>query len=355
MERHRHGGDIYTTEYRLDFSANVNPLGMPERVKEAAFQGVRLSEHYPDVRLRSLRQALSQKEGVPQENLIFGNGAAELIFLLVQAQKPQKALLLSPGFAEYEQALHSCGCAVSWYGLKRERGFALGEDFTDCLTEDLDLLFLCNPNNPTGVQIPRALLEKTARVCEEKKIRMVLDVCFRDFLDEPGETDLSAADFPHLFLLKAFTKTYAMAGLRLGYGICADQKLLADMEALRQPWSVSLPAQMAGEAALQEEDYVRRARALVKEERAWLTDRLRALGFEVCPPAANFIFFCGEKGLAERMRRQGILIRDCGNYRGLADEDSCGHACGYYRVAVKTHEENEELIRVLARCRKWRE
>lgn len=342
MQKHQHGGDIYTAPCRIDFSANLNPLGMPERVAAAACEGVRRSVNYPDVHCGDLRRALSEKEQVPAEQIICGNGAAELIFSLTAAEKPKKALLVSPGFAEYEQALEAYGCDIRCYALRESDGFAVGEDYITYLTSDLDIVFLCNPNNPTGVQIPRALLERILKVCGERGIRMVLDVCFLDFLDQPRESDFNAIlqENPQLFLLKAFTKTYAMAGLRLGYGLCADEALLVRMEMIRQPWSVSIPAQMAGVAALKETAYVAQAAALIRQERRWLRERLTELGFTVYDSKANFLFFKGQEGLVEKCRAQGILIRDCANYRGLGR--------GYYRIAVRTHDENEELIKAIA-------
>lgn len=344
MSQHKHGGDIYTTSYRIDFSANLNPLGMPEAVAQAACAGVRMSANYPDVACTALREALAEKEGVSQDMIICGNGAAELIFLLAQAQKPRRAVLTAPGFAEYAQALEAQGCEISYYLLREEQGFVLGEDYLELLDDSVDMIFLCNPNNPTGVQIPRELLLRILEKCETHKIRMVLDVCFMEFLEYPQESGFSAeaVHSPHLFLLKAFTKTYAMAGLRLGYGICSDSALLKTMERLRQPWSVSLPAQTAGIAALREEAYVLQARTLVAQERRWLRQELRRLGFTVYGSAANYLFFQGKKGLAQACREHGILIRDCSNYHGLCE--------GYYRVAVRTHEENETLIKTLETC-----
>ncbi len=343
---HIHGGDIYTAPYRLDFSANLNPLGMPRSVADAAREGVGLSDHYPDVQCRGLRAALSEREHVPTEHIICGNGAAELIFLLAGAVSPKTALLVSPGFAEYEQALPE-GCTAVFYPLSEEKGFALGEDYLDYLEQKPDLAFLCNPNNPTGVLVPRPLLERIVQTCEQNGTYLLLDVCFMDFLDNPAQTDFSSAleEHPHLFLLKAFTKTYAMAGLRLGYGLSADRALLSRMERGRQPWSVSVPAQMAGVAALREEAYVDEARALVQKERAWLSKMLCGLGFTVYASAANFLFFHGPEGLAQKCAERGVLIRDCANYRGLSD--------GYYRVAVRARQENEELARVLKECVTW--
>ena len=220
MSEHKHGGDIYTNTYRLDFSTNLNPLGMPESVRAAACEGVRRSDCYPDVQCRELVRAIAQKERVPEEFVVCANGAAELIFSVVRALRPKKALLVSPGFAEYERALAAKDCEIVYYPLRAENGFLLGCDYLEYLQEDVELLFLCNPNNPTGVQIDRALLERILQVCKERGIRMVLDVCFLDFLDDPAQADFASQlkEYPQLFLLKAFTKTYAMAGLRLGYG-----------------------------------------------------------------------------------------------------------------------------------------
>lgn len=339
--KHQHGGDIYSTSYRLDYSANINPLGTPESVIRAAQESILRAANYPDTRCRELKKGLAQKEGVKEQQIVCGNGAAELIFSLAAAIKPKRALLVSPGFAEYEQALKVCGCKISYYELAEENGFRLGEDYLDYLHGELDVLFLCNPNNPTGLTIGKELLIKIVRRCQSLGIRMVLDSCFVDFLERPQDADMVSflQDFPCLFILKAFTKIYAMAGLRLGYGLCADEKLMEAMQEAVQPWSVSIPAQAAGTAALGETEYVKRTRALIGEERRWLMDQLNRLGFTVYDASANFIFFRGEKDLTGKCRKQGILIRDCSNYRGLEQ--------GFYRIAVRTHEENEELIRVL--------
>lgn len=339
--KHQHGGDIYSTSYRLDYSANINPLGMPESVIRAAQESVLQAANYPDTRCRELKKGLAQKEGVKEEQIVCGNGAAELIFSLTAAIKPKRALLVSPGFAEYEQALKVRGCEISYYELKEENGFRLGEDYLTYLNEGLEVLFLCNPNNPTGLTIKKELLIKIVRRCQSLGIRMVLDSCFVDFLECPQDADMVSflQDFPCLFILKAFTKIYAMAGLRLGYGLCADEKLMEAMQEVTQPWSVSIPAQAAGTAALKETEYEKRTRELIGEERRWLMEQLRKLGFAVYDASANFIFFKGEKNLAAKCKRSGILIRDCSNYRGLEQ--------GFYRIAVRTHKENEELIRVL--------
>lgn len=341
MQKHQHGGDIYTNDYKIDFSANINPWGTPESVILAAQQGVLESMHYPDVQCRELKCALAVKEGVKEEQIICGNGAAELIFSYAMGMKPSQALLVAPGFAEYEQALQAVGCNIHLYHVKKEHGFEIQEDYLEYLTEHLDVIFLCNPNNPTGVRIRKALLDKILLKAKELRIGVVLDCCFIEFMEQTGEADYVGEldEYTNLFILKAFTKMYAMAGLRLGYGLCADGAVLEKMRSVMQPWSVSIPAQKAGCAALKEEEFARSSREKITIERRWLTEKMRELDLNVYEGAANYLFFEAPKGLSDACKKQGILIRDCSNYRGLLE--------GYYRVAVRTREENEELVRVL--------
>ena len=228
MRQNPHGGDIYTKKCRVDFSVNVNPLGTPESVKEAVRKSAESVEQYPDALCRDLTRALSEKEQLPEENILFANGAAELIFALTQALRPKKALIAAPGFAEYEAALSAAGCFIRMYPLQKEKGFLLQDDFCDDLTDDLDLVFLCNPNNPTGLTIPQELLLKILDNCRERNIYLVLDECFIEFLPEPEKVTMQGKldEYPNLLILRAFTKIYAMPGLRLGYLLCSDEDLL---------------------------------------------------------------------------------------------------------------------------------
>ena len=276
MRQNPHGGDIYTKKCRVDFSVNVNPLGVPESVKEAVRKSAESVEQYPDALCRDLTRALSEKEQLPEENILFANGAAELIFALTQALRPKKALIAAPGFAEYEAALSAAGCFIRMYLLQKEKGFLLQDDFCDDLTDDLDLVFLCNPNNPTGLTIPQELLLKILDNCRERNIYLVLDECFIEFLPEPEKVTMQGNldEYPNLLILRAFTKIYAMPGLRLGYLLCSDEDLLDRISRSMQSWNVSIPAQMAGLAALNEDAYVKEARELIGKERAWMKAEL---------------------------------------------------------------------------------
>lgn len=348
---HIHGGDIYTYQGMLDFSANINPLGLPKAVVQAAAAGAAQSAAYPDTQCRALRQALAQNEGpgwLQAANIICGNGAAELIFMLALAAKPQRALLLAPGFHEYEQALRAVGCQIDYYYLQEAEGFRLNVErlLAQMRAQKPEVLFLCNPNNPTGLALPRTELELLAGYCQQAGVLLVLDECFNEFLPEPEAYTLKPllSANPQLFILKAFTKLYAMPGLRLGFGLCANAGLLAQMEACAQPWRVSTPAQLAGLAALQEKEYVAQAQALIRQERAFLLAGLARLGLTTYNSMANYIFFRAPHTprLAEVCRTQqpGVLIRDCSNYVGLEP--------GYFRVAVRTRPENEQLLQALA-------
>lgn len=339
--RHRHGGDIYSCDCRLDYSSNINPLGTPVGVVEAVYKSTEQIAHYPDVECAELRQALAEHEYLTPKQIICGNGAAELIFAYAAALHPKKALLISPGFAEYESALLASGCEIRYYPLSEERGFRVELDYLEYLSEDLDMLILCNPNNPTGVLIPQPLLVMIAGKCEKYGIHMLVDECFNQFLLAPDSYSMRTflERFSCLFVLDAFTKTYAMPGLRLGYGMTNNAAVIEKMRQVMQPWSVSLPAQYAGIAALAEDTYVHNARWLVKEERKYLTRALRLLGMESFESAANYVFFKGPEDLAVLCRERGILIRDCSNYRGLEK--------GFFRIAVRTREENEQLVTAL--------
>ncbi len=338
---HRHGGDIYTYKNVLDFSANLNFRGMPERVRQAAKEAVDDSGNYPDPDCRMLRESISVREQIPAEHIICGNGAADLIFTLVRARRPKRALLGAPTFYEYEQALVSVDCNIDRYYMQEEQGFRLEEDFTERITPETDMVFLCNPNNPTGVLTEPALLERILRRCETCGALLVVDECFNDFLKEPERYSVKKylEETDNLFLLKAFTKMYAMAGLRLGYGLCRDSALLGEMKKCSQPWSVSLPAQMAGIAAAKDTMFALVSRDEIQAEREYLAERLRERGCRIIGSAANYIFFRGPEDFYEKCLQQGILIRDCSNYEGLSR--------GWYRIAVKSRRENLMLLKVM--------
>lgn len=335
-----HGGDVYDGEIQLDFSANTNPYGTPQGVLDAMSAVMTRVHQYPDPYCRELTNAISEFESVPRDWILCGSGAAELIYSYCEALRPRRAMELAPTFSEYSLALERVGCQVERYTLEKENRFALTEAFLPALEHSRpDAVFLCNPNNPTGQVIAMPLLEKILDVCEKQDTYLFMDECFLDLSDDGVSLKSHLGTHPNLFILKAFTKSYGMAGVRLGYCLCAKAGLLKKMSHTVQPWNVSTLAQAAGVAALGEREFLQKTRALIPKERQWLQSQLEALGFWVCPSRANYLLFQGRPDLREQLRERGIAIRGCGNYHGLG--------AGWYRVAVRLHEDNERLIRAM--------
>lgn len=332
-----HGGDWagFQEKYGklpLDFSASITPLPMPRGIRTAVLRSLDQVDRYPDPLCRELTAALGRKHGVPSEHILCGAGAADLLFRLVQAKRPRRALIVEPAFSGYEEALRTTDCQIERFFLRESDSFTLTEGLLSRIEPGLDMLFLCSPNNPTGRTVPPELLEKIWERCCQCGTLPVLDACFEDFLPGPPQNSP--------FVLHSFTKWYPMAGLRLGYAVCSDIKLLEKMRHQGQLWPVSAPAQAAGLAALEEHEYSAQLSALIREQRPVLASGLTELGCRVIPGEANFLlFFCPDTELDKKLERRGILLRNFANFPGLGP--------GWYRTAVRTEAENQTLLQVM--------
>ncbi len=337
-----HGGDVYRNRVTLDFSANVNPLGTPEPVKAAIRAAAEEVDRYPDPYCTALRNALSVRLGVSPEAIVCFNGGAEMIYQFAAALKPKRALLPVPSFADYETALAAAGCEPTFFPLRRETGFALDESILDAIKSDVDLLMLCSPDNPTGRSVEPRLLRRILDRCRKTGTWLFLDESFYGLVDADRQDSL----IPDLFdgdraaILRAFTKTYGLAGVRLGFCVTKNRELTALLTKLSQPWNVSTVAQAAGLAAIACDEWVQKTRALIAEEKPYLVKELRALGVDVLYGDANYLLLSGVPTLYEALLQRGILIRDCSNYRGLSTGDC--------RIAVRTHAENETLLAAIS-------
>lgn len=338
-----HGGDIYRNQVNLDFSVNINPLGIPREVEEALHGAVRKCGEYPDIAAERLREAVSRMLSVPEEYLLFGNGASELFMAAVHGMKPEKTVIPVPSFYGYEYAAGAASENILYYGTKRKNGFCLGEDFFEFLTEDVDLLFLANPNNPTGNLMDREYLARLLEHCGKRGIYVVLDECFIEFCGEGHSALPQVSRFDNLILVRAFTKIFAIPGVRLGYLVCGNRQLLEGMNRHLPEWNLSVFAQAAGYVCAKQDAYVAETADYVKEERFFLADGLKNLGFTVFDSMANFILFYTTWPLYNPLLERGILIRDCSNFKGLSE--------GFYRVAVKSRKESEILLKELGRLR----
>lgn len=334
-----HGGDVYAGDIDLDFSANTNPFGLPEGVKAAIFTCLDELHRYPDPYCRKLVSAIAAYEGVPREYVLCGNGAAELIYSYCEAAKPKTALELAPTFSEYSLALERAGCRVQRHYLREAEDFRVTERLLSDI-ENLrpDAVFLCDPNNPTGRLMDPELKTKLLETCVRLGIRLFADECFIDLTGGTCFVPLTEA-CPLLTMQKAFTKSFGMAGMRLGYVISSDAELLSGMSRTVQPWNVSTVAQEAGAAALTESGFIEKTKALIEKERPRMAQALSGLGLCVFPSDANFLLIRGPETLGAKLREKRIAVRDCSNYFGLEK--------GFYRIAVKLPEENDILIEAI--------
>lgn len=334
-----HGGDIYRNRVNMDFSINVNPLGMPEEVKEALHKAVEDCGSYPDIRQEKLKRAVSRMLQMPEEYLLFGNGASELFMAIVQGIRPERTVIPVPSFYGYEYAAKAAEGEIIFYEMQEDMGFLPGEDLFSLLTGETKLLFLANPNNPTGSLMDRKFMEKLLVHCQKKGIYVVLDECFVEFCPKAHSMLEKAGQFDNLLLVRAFTKSFGIPGVRLGYLVCSNRALLSKIRRQLPEWNLSAFAQAAGTVCARQQDFLERTRLYVERERHFLEEGLKHLSITVVSGEANFLLVHSEKDLYGELLKRGILIRDCGNFRGMAK--------GFYRIAVKTGKENEELLKVM--------
>lgn len=346
MVKYIHGGDIYKYDNKiLDFSANINPLGMPDTAKNAIINGIDKYEAYPDYSSRQLRNALSIFYNFDADRIVCGNGAADLIFRICLALRPKKVLIPSPTFSEYEEAAKISGGVVHNHILREQENFDVTLEIIESIDKDTDMVFLCSPNNPTGRAVDLRIIEAILIKLQENKGILILDQCFVHFLldeDEYFAINL-LKKYDNLIILGAFTKIFAMAGLRLGYALFGSKDIAAKIENTLQPWAVSTVASEAGCAALSR-DFINKTKQYVKEQRDFLTNSLSDIGIRVFESQANYILIKSDQNildgdLADEALKHGVLIRKCSNFRGLSSF--------FFRIAVRTEEENKIFVEVL--------
>ena len=334
-----HGGDVYRNDVRLDFSVNLNPALMPARVTDAMRDGILEIHQYPDPSQQLLREKISKPEGMSPDRIVCGNGASELLMAAVHAVEPRKALIAAPCYAGYAVALKAADAEAEEYYLDETRDFAADEGFLERITEDTDMVFIADPNNPNGKLLDPGLKRAIAAKCRECGAVLVIDECFYP-LTEPGIERGSIDD--DALHLRAFTKTFAIPGIRIGYMLSNDNDLLNKIRKHLPEWNVSRIAERTGEAAaevLAETDYLKDSVHMISHERSYLSEQLKILGIRVYGSDTNYLLIRSRADLYDRLLEKGILIRRCANFSGL-DET-------YFRIAVRRHEDNEELIKTL--------
>ncbi|MDR0805907.1 MAG: threonine-phosphate decarboxylase CobD [Enterobacteriaceae bacterium] len=350
----QHGGNTVEVAQQLgipadtliDFSANINPLGAPERVKTLIKDNLACIEKYPDVEYRHLHQKLAAAHHCDPASIIAGNGATELIYSIVRYLKPRKALLLTPGFAEYRRALQQQQSPVEIidYPLSEKQGFQPDWCLLETLSEvQPDCLFIATPNNPTGLMPDTQFLRALVDYCELHRIALIVDEAFIDFIPNAEGLIQQINSTRHLYILRSLTKFFAIPGLRLGYLISGDTTGIAWLKAHREPWSINAFAALAGEVLLDDQQYIADTHRWLKIQQHYLWTHLSAFSeLTVWKPTVNYLFFRCNKSdfdLQSALLEHHILIRHCKNYSGLN--------ASYYRAAVRSEQENRLLIDAL--------
>ena len=354
VKRFLHGGNIYAADAPeggwLDFSANINPLGLSAAVRASIAANIPNIVHYPDPEGRVLKEALAARYGLCRDALVLGNGAAELLYVFFHAVRPRRVLLPVPSFSEYERAALAAGAEIRYHRLASEAAFALSVEEVIAALPDHDCVVLGNPNNPTGGLVSRDEMAHLVQAAKKTSTMVVVDESFLDFLPEEGVYTVRdlVAQRDNLLVLRSLTKFYAIPGLRLGFAAAAPT-LVKRLEESKDPWNVNLLAQEAGVAALGDDAYRRAAQDFVRSEKRWLADALADLpSLTIFAPTVNFILLRLDAPwpeaaeVCDAMRRRGILLRDCANYPGLDRR--------YLRVAVRPREENKRLIEAFQAC-----
>ncbi|MCF6097494.1 threonine-phosphate decarboxylase CobD [Thermovorax subterraneus] len=355
METRFHGGNIYEAireigishKDLLDFSANINPLGFPDSVREIIKKNIDSIVYYPDPKQRELRKAAASYYGVGEENVLPGNGSVELINLVLETLRPSKVIIPSPTFTEYALAAKNRGIELDLLDMTKNE-FVWDNAFVESVIKKISfgtLVVICNPNNPTGNLVKKEIIKTLMEETKRKGAFLLLDEAFIDFIGEHESLSQEVINNPNTIVLRSLTKFFALPGLRIGFAI-ADRELINRIEKLKDPWNVNTFAAAVGKEVLKDEDYIKKTREYIFREKDFLWRNLKEFNFfKPFEPAANFILVkitgnLKASFLARELLKKGILIRTCSDFAFLDDT--------YFRVAVKDRRANEILIEALS-------
>ena len=353
---HFHGSDLEQIEriYNIkkediiSFSANVNPLGISYQLKQTLTDQLDAITHYPDRDYTALRLCIANYAHTQIDNVIVGNGSTELISLFIQTQRPKKALILGPTYSEYEREIVLGGGVAKYYPLKPENDFDLDiTDFCQHLKDSMDLLVLCNPNNPTSTALSIKKMRKILDTCLQHGIFVMVDETYVEFTaNESQITAVSLANYyNNLIILRGTSKFFAAPGLRLGYAITGNPDVAKAINTRKNPWSINSLAEIAGRLMLSDHEYIEQTRSLINSERHRIVDILSTWdSVRVYPPQANFILMqilksdVTAEDLFERCIHEGLMIRNCSTFPFLDNS--------YIRFCIMNPEQNDRLLTV---------
>lgn len=351
---HFHGSDLEKIEKVfgikkediVSYSANVNPLGISHKLREVLSQHLDAITRYPDREYTKLRQCIANYTGAQMENIIMGNGSTELISLFIQTNHPKKAMILGPTYSEYERDINLGGGTCIYFPLKEENNFQMDVNaLCHQLDDNLDLLVLCNPNNPTSSAITRKEMRRILDACMEHGIFVMVDETYVEFApDEKNVTSVSLTNYySNLIILRGTSKFFASPGLRLGYAITGNRDVAKEINTRKDPWTINSLAEIAGQIMFQDQDYIRETKELITSERARLYQELSSWDtVRVYDPQANFILMkilkegVDAEILFEHCIRKGMMIRNCSTFPFLDSQ--------FIRFCIMSLEDNDRLI-----------
>lgn len=354
---HFHGSDLEKIEQVygikkeniISFSANVNPLGISPNMRQTLSKHLDAITTYPDREYTSLRHCIAEYIHSDSENIIVGNGSTELISLFIQIEHPKKAMILGPTYSEYEREIFLGGGTTHYYPLKEADDFRLHlSDFTEHLNENIDLLVICNPNNPTSSVINRTQMRQILDVCKQYDIFVMVDETYVEFADNMEEiTSVSLTNYyNNIIILRGTSKFFAAPGLRLGYAVTGNHDLIKSINTRKNPWTINSLAVIAGELMFRDEEYIQKTRELIAAERKRIYQTLQeSPDFKAYPPNANFVLAkilrddITSSDLFERAIKQGLMIRDCSTFPFLDQK--------YIRFCFMNPKDNQRLLNCL--------
>ncbi|MCI5621775.1 MAG: aminotransferase class I/II-fold pyridoxal phosphate-dependent enzyme [Lachnospiraceae bacterium] len=354
---HFHGSDLEKIEriYGIkkedivSFSANVNPLGVSPKLRSTLASHIDAITTYPDREYTSLRNCIAEYAGTEADHVIVGNGSTELISLFIQIKHPKKAVVIGPTYSEYEREISLGGGTTLYYPLKEENDFILDvEDFTSSLNESVDLVVICNPNNPTSSCINRQTMRRILDVCKRYDIFVMVDETYVEFANNMEEiTAVSLTNYyNNIIILRGTSKFFAAPGLRLGYAITGNTDLIKLINTRKNPWTINSLAVIAGEIMFTDQEYIKETKELISSERDRIYEILKNHpDFKVYQPSGNFMLVkllrsdITSQDLFDKAIRQGMMIRDCSTFPFLDNK--------YIRFCIMSREMNDKLLSCL--------
>lgn len=333
---------LQPAEQIIDFSVNLNPLGTLPTIKEEWASWFSLIEDYPDPAGEQLKEAIAQNEKLSSKHVLLGNGGAQIIALIANYLAGKRVGIIQPTFVEYEQMCSAYGSTIEHITLDGEGSWDnLASVFSKI--EKLDALFLCHPNNPTGLVYPKEEIENLIEKCEREKCYLIIDEAFYHFIAGFPTASQFVKNHKYLIVLRSLTKMYSIAGLRLGYGLAAPRVIEA-MRARQAHWSVNVLAIEAGLLCLKAKSFTNHTQIFVANERKRLFDKLKQLGYLMSKSEVNYYLLRDDRldnqqALIKFLLKKGIVPRHTENFRGLDGR--------WLRLAIKREIENDKLMEAL--------